>query len=181
MSYPKVVSGPVPQKDPNLAWVETLDAGAKVRVKVYSPAIWGLWTHFNGRTKPCFENHELCEGGHDEETLRWYGYIFGFHYGLNRCSFLQLTAAAARQWFEQIAPGVSLRGMVVDVSRTASKKGRVNLKVAEYMSSSIDSAAKDKDPHASVFKLWKVNHLGGASRYSLVSGPADVPDDLLAG
>lgn len=174
---PDLTSGPMPSLNKQLHWVETLDGGAKVRLKVYSASIWEVWAHFNGRTKPCFKNHEFCEGGHDETTMRWYGFVFGWHYAMNKKAFVQLTAAACRQWFEQIASGISLRGMVIDVSRTASKKGRINLQVAQYLGNESNNLPPDCDPKESLFRLWKVKHVGGAYNLSLVSGPADLPDE----
>ena len=168
----------IPAPNPRLHWVETVEANSKIRFRVWSPAIWEIWTHFTGRTKPCFENHELCQGGHDEATLRWYGYVFGWHEARRGKAFLQLTVGAARKWFDQIAQGVSLRGMVLDVSRGTSKKGPQVLNVVQYVHVGQNEMGQDCDPQHSCFRMWKVNHLGNAFKLSLVSGPEDIPESL---
>jgi hypothetical protein len=158
-------------------WVETVEAKSKMRFRVWSPSIWGLWTHYSGRTKPCFENHDFCEGGHDESTMRWYGYLFGWHEQRRGKAFVQLTLGAARMFYQQIAEGVSLRGMVVDVSRGESKKGPMVVQVVRYISTDADVMGQDCDPLHSLYRMWKVHHLGHAANLSLVSAPRDLPDD----
>jgi hypothetical protein len=168
----------LPVRDPDIHWIETVEAGAQVHFFVYSPAIWQMWTHFTGKTKPCFENHDFCEGGHKEETMRWYGFVYGWHTVRRSRSFLQLTAGAARQWFDQIAPGTPLRGMQITVSRSGqSKQGRMNLSVNKYVNREGDQLGPDCDPKKSLYKMWKVKHVGCAARLSLVTDPADVPSD----
>jgi len=178
-AFPRLSKGNgVPARDPKLHWVETVEANSKIRFRCWSPAIWEVWTHYSGRTQPCFENHDLCKGGHDESTLRWYGYVFGYHEHRRGPGFVQLTVGAARLWMAQIADGVSLRGMVFDIQRGASKKGPQLLNVVHYVHNSEEQMGKDCDPQLSLFRMWHVNHLGHALKLSLVSGPADIPEGL---
>lgn len=165
----------VPEKNPRLQWIETVDANASIRFRVWSPAIWQMWTHFKGKTKPCFENHDLCEGGHDEKTMRWYGYVYGWHEARNGPAFIQLTTGAARTWLKQVASGVSLRGMIITVSRGPKKQGPQRLRVDKFCSTDAVNMGADLDPQHSLFRLWQVNHLGHAFSLSLVSEPEEIP------
>lgn len=169
-------TGDMPARPDTLHWVETLDAGAKVRFAIYSPQLWQVWTHYTGRTKPCFKNHRLCEGGHKEETLRWYAYVFGWHFVECRRTFLQLTLGAARMLREQIATGVSLRGMTVDAMRPGKKQGPMKIQVVQYCKNDVERLGPDCDPHASLFKLWKVNNVGKPMNLKLGCGEDDLPD-----
>lgn len=167
----------VPEPNPRLHWVETVEANSKIRFRVWSPAIWEFWTHFTGKTRPCFTDHKMCYGGHDEATLRWYGYLFGYHEIRRTPAFIQLTTGAARMFLNQVAKGASLRGMVIDVQRGASKKGPQYLQVAQYVNTGQDQMGQDVDPQLSCFRMWKVNHLGHVNKLKLVSGPEDIPAD----
>jgi hypothetical protein len=167
----------IPPKDVRLHWVETVEANAAIKFTVWSPAIWQIWAHFSGKTKPCFKNHDMCEGGHDESTLRWYGFLFGFHQTRNSPAFMQITPGAAREIEAAVAPGSSYRGMVITVHRGRSKQGPLHVKIDRYQTFGEDRLGRDLDPHHSVFRLWKVKHLGQALKFSLVTDPQDVPID----
>lgn len=170
-------TSPVPPPKKNVFWVETVNAGPVIKFRVYSPNIWGIWTHYKGRTVPCFKNHDFCQGGHDETNLRWYGYLFGWHETENRPAFLQVTTGAARQLLTQVAPGVSLQGVYMEVWRKGSKRGPMYTKINQWMPYRGDKKPEDADPHDSLFRMWKVKHVGHAANLSLVTSPADIPED----
>jgi hypothetical protein len=176
MSFKELNSGEMPAKVNHLHWVETVDARTTVRFQSFSPVLWQLWTHYNGRTKPCFARQEMCEGGHKEETLRWYAYLFGYDFSRQRPGFIQLTLGAARMLRASIAPGVTLRGVTIDVRRPGSKQGPLHCNVVNYMNRDSEKMGKDCDPQASLFKLWKVNHVSGAMNLKLGEREEDLPD-----
>jgi hypothetical protein len=176
MSYEKLNSGDMPERPQHLHWVETVDARSKVRFMIFSPQLWQVWTHYSGKTKPCFQNRLMCQGGHKEETMRWYAYLFGYDFNRSRPGFVQLTLGAARMLRQSIAEGVSLKGITVDVSRPGSKQGPLHCSVVQFMNRDSEKMGADCDPHASLFKLWGVNHVGHAMSLKLGDREQDLPD-----
>jgi len=53
-------------------WVERLKGSERGKYTVYSPHIDVFFTHWIGRTVPCYSDHSRCEGGHAErEARKW--------------------------------------------------------------------------------------------------------------
>lgn len=152
----------LPQRDRRIYWIEPVNKGGEVQDwLIYSPNIWGIWTHFHEGTFPCYENHKHCHLGHDSRTLRWKGYLFGFFPRKSKPCFLQLTPASAEALLEQVPEGQNLRGLRIKVSRTDSKKGRLRISIDHY-GAPVDPTKmiKDQDPRFSLFNAWKIDDPG---------------------
>lgn len=159
---PPVDGAPVPQRPKDVFFVEPILAAAKFQFRVWSPAVWGVWTHYHDATSPCYETHKHCALSHDPETLRWKGYVFGWHQGLNKPAFVQLTTAVVWQWWEQLAQGVNMRGQLVSISRGAKRNSRLSIQTCPYQSEAPAKMPKDLHPRASLYNLWKMHDPGWA-------------------
>jgi hypothetical protein len=167
--------GPPPRRD--VLWVERVRGGEKFTARVYSPSMWGVWTHYvKGFSQPCYENSELCCGGHLESNMRWYGYVHAYSFKRQRAVIIQLTAGAAREWLEQLAEGTVLRGQQIEVSRTAADKGRVHVQVQQYQTVAADAIPPHIDPYRSLLAMWKVPPIEELLNRRLVSKPPDIPE-----
>jgi hypothetical protein len=172
---------PPPAKD--ILFVETISGGATQKFKVYSPTFYGVWVHYNPKpvcTKPCYEDHSLCEGGHDAETMRWYAYLHCWSFKYNRQVFLQLTKAAGEMLQEQLKPGDTFRGLVIEVARTEARNGRMSCRVNEWMSSNGKTMPKPMDPTKSLFNFWKVKPRAERLHHKLYGGEIFIPEPLAA-
>lgn len=159
MSRKQVRGAALPDKNPDVYWVVSIDGGKKERFTVYSPQVWGVWTHYHlesKKTTPCYENEKKCFGGHDPRTLRWKGYLFVRSFDMHRNVFLQLTKGGADDLVEQLGPDVQLRGLTIDVKRTASKQGRLYVSIADYIVRDARTFPADLDPRTSLYNVWKI-------------------------
>lgn len=163
-------------------WVETLGAGQSLTFTVYSPSLWGVWTHYSkGGTKPCYEDHTNCEGGHNEKTMRWYGYLFGWSFRKSKNCFVQLTSGACDMLLSQVAPKATLRGLTLSIRRTAASEGRLLVEVQQHAHRDPKRLPMDQDPERSLLKMWKVNaYLLGFNK-SMVSAPEEIPGESKVG
>lgn len=140
-------------------WIESVGGGRVERFLIYSPQIWGVWTHFSNEhklTTPCYKNHKFCFGGHDPRSLRWKGYLFCHSEARKRNEFLQLTEGGAKHLLSQLGPEVALRGLCLDVRRTASKQGRQYVSIADYIIRDPRSFPVDVSPRVTLYNTWKI-------------------------
>lgn len=149
--------------NPDIFWVQSIDGGKQERYTIYSPQIWGVWTHHHyelKRTTPCYDTHKFCFGGHDPRTLRFKGYLFGYSFERHRNEFLQLTEAAVINLEEQLGPEVQLRGLTIDVKRSAKKQGRLYVSIADYIHRDPRTLPMDVSPRASLYNTWDIPDTG---------------------
>jgi hypothetical protein len=152
----------VPMRDRNIFWIEPIPAGTKFQVRIWSPAVWGVWTHYHDATSPCYEDHSHCIDGHDPKTLRWKGYVMGWHYRENKPCFVQLTQAIVWKWWSQIGEGSNLRGCVTAFSRGPKKTSRLGVQIDRYQDQSGENLPQDCDPRKSLYNFWKLPDPGWA-------------------
>lgn len=151
------VRSSLPPVDPGIYWIERLRGSQKISFTVYSPALWGFDTHYNnGRTRLCFEDHDQCIGGHDEATLRWTGYLFGWLHHKNQRAFVQITEGGARKLVNQVAKGTSFRGMELEIWKTKADNGRQNILVRKHAINRGEDLPPDIDPLRSLCKLMDI-------------------------
>lgn len=145
----------VPPRRNDILFVQSPDAGQRFRFLCYSPVIQGFYTHYSGRTVPCYKNHLKCPGGHSLLNRRWKGYLHGWSHARNEPIFLQLTPEAANQLLDQLAEGATLRGLMIEVSRSAKKKGRMSCVLGEAQRAfrSVD-LPPPLDCRRSCYNLW---------------------------
>jgi hypothetical protein len=166
-----------PPRRSSVLWVECIRGNERQKFTVYSPVIFGVYQHWTGRrTVPCWENHELCQGGHRESTLKWRGYIHAWSYTRNSAVFVQLTGESIDCWWNQIARGVSLRGQQIYVVRSKADNGRLFVEVDKYSTRDANKLPEPLDPRESLFKMWGLDASDQDLRSSLVSTPEELPD-----
>lgn len=177
MKTPQLNRCDVPPPVKDVLYVQRLKGDERGQFILYSPAMWGVWTHFhNGRTQPCFENHDLCYGGHQETNLRWKGYVHCWSFMMGRQVILQFTENAARQLLSQLPSGCSLRGKTIEAARSKKSKGRMNVELDRYAMDRADGVPPAIDPLKSIFNMWGIPLDVNLLSRSLVTSPAEVPD-----
>lgn len=129
---PQISTCSKPTLRQNVLFVERLVGNETKCYVIYSESMYGYLTHYNGKTVPCWENHDYCEGGHKEETLRENFLLQAYSQTRGKQVFLYLTPGAAKQLLEQIPEGTSLRGLCIRVTRTEKNKGRLHVQVEEH-------------------------------------------------
>lgn len=147
---------PIPERREDVFFVEPIRAAARFQFRVWSPAVWGVWTHFHEGTSPCYQDHNHCAEGHDPVTLRWKGYVFGWHMALNKPAYVQLSAAVIYRWWEQLGEGANMRGQLVAFGRGPKKNSRLSAEVCQYQTVEPAGLPKDLHPRASLYNLWKI-------------------------
>jgi hypothetical protein len=164
-----------PQASKDVLWVEHVPAASKKLFVIYSPSVYGFDKHFNGKySVPCWENHDLCEDGHKLSTLRTHFYVHAWDFVKKQQCILYLTNGGCRQLLNQMAPGVSLRGQVIEVERTEKSQGRQNVKRVG-LHNDIPSLPKARDPELSVLHEMGCEAVRGRVRRHLSGGEADYP------
>lgn len=122
----------VPLKRKDIFFVESPKALERIEYIVYSVELETCYTHFlNGKTFPCYEDHDLCEGGHTEMNIRWKGYFLGYSDKRREPVFCQLTLDAGNQLMDQLADRTNLRGLKIAVARSKKNNGRMSCGLVE--------------------------------------------------
>ena len=139
-------------------WIECLKGNDVQKFLVYSPEVQGLemhWRPAERRTVPCFQNHDLCPGGHSEKTRKWRCYVFAFSYKRHKNVFVQLTKDAWDSWLSQVKPGASLRGSTINVHRSEKDNGRLWVEVEQWRDNQRKDMPQNEDVRLSAFDLWR--------------------------
>jgi len=135
--------------------VERLSGSDSQQFLVYSPELRGFLTHFvAGRNVPCFGDDSLCEGGCKTANLRENFLLHAWSLKRSRQVFIYLTPGAAEQIIDQIAPGGSLRGRMLRLTRSRTDKGRLRAELGE-LAEGLKSIPPEKDFMASALNLLK--------------------------
>jgi hypothetical protein len=145
-----------PKMRGDILWVERLKGGEESKLVVCSNKVYGFYTHWTGsRTVPCWENHDLCEGGHTENSLRENYFVQCWSQKKNKQVFLYLTPEARNQFFAQMEGNKSFLGQTIVVRRTGAKNGRLLVELAQYAEPKL-IRVKELDPYLSVLTFLKV-------------------------
>jgi len=171
----------LPPEQREVFWVERLKGNERQQFVVYSPTLWGCWTHYNAakkETTPCYEDERFCHGGHEIETMRWRGYVFAWSKSRMEPVFIQLTPGACRSWLKQLAEGATLRGQLIEVWRTKSDKGRLLVAVNKYAHRSNEAMPQPPSPIKSLYNMWHVTEVPHLMRASVVEDEKDLPDEF---
>jgi hypothetical protein len=161
---PKLSMSDTPETKPGVWWVEVPRGNEVVKFLVYSPTKQGVNMHYilkEKRTVPCFENHDLCYGGHSLANLKWRCYVFGFSYKRRKNCFLQLTWEAWETWAHQLQPGTSLRGQTIQVHRTEKNNGRLWIEVETWREKDRADLPRNEDVTLSLYNLWEFDPSDG--------------------
>lgn len=148
----------IPPRRENVFYVRSPKGLETFKFTIYSELVEPVYTHYHGkRTVPCYKNHDLCEGGHSILNLRWKGYLFGWTHEENKLEWLQLTHEAANQLADQLEGAQPFRGITIQVSRTKSKQGRMNVRLIDsWQTLDVRRIRKPPCVRISLFNLWKL-------------------------
>jgi hypothetical protein len=144
-----------PTRPDDVFFIEPIKANAKFSFITWSPAVWGMWTHFHESTSACYENHTHCVEQHDPKTLRFKGYLFGYHMVLLKAAFLQITPACVRALIEQLPDGSTLRGLQLNIVKGQKRNSPVKIGVDPYMVPDESRLRSDLSPRPSIYHMWK--------------------------
>jgi hypothetical protein len=107
----------------NVYKVVTWHPGYVRNVIVLAETFIGLDTHYgNHRTHPCTKPTSACPGHLAQWPIRWKGYLFVKEPSVSRPFFLGLTPGSVEELKDAAQGKVSMRGMIVNVSRTGKHK-----------------------------------------------------------
>lgn len=165
-----------PSRNALVLYIERLKGDDQQSFVIASKKLYGFYTHFtNKRSVPCWENHDWCEGGHSEETMRENFLVQAWSLKKNRMVFLYLTPGGARQLEDQVKPGTPLLGLPIIVTRTRKDNGRLNVQVSEFVTNK-HIAGREIDPWESIMSFLKVPKAIRDQRRSLGSIPKPLLD-----
>lgn len=123
-----------------------------------SSHLWGFQIHWNGkirRSQPCHGTRENCEGCKDELPQREVFYLEGIS-PTHGHAFFELTPEATRKYHDIFDMANGSRGQTIQLSRTASNKGRLLL----TWESAFDCKPKipqetDPEPYLQIMWAWR--------------------------
>jgi len=102
-----------------------LKAGESANFALLGQKVHGVWTHWNGRTDPCIEPKELCNGCAKQHPQRWKGYIFARHESTLELGFLEVTQAMREKLIALLNGEQWMRGSRVKALRGNGQKTSV--------------------------------------------------------
>jgi hypothetical protein len=79
-----------PPSGPKLKVIR-IKANEGCNVALFGTVVHGFWTHYGGRTEPCTEPREHCEGCQKQWPSRWKGYVHCLREDTLQEGFLELT------------------------------------------------------------------------------------------
>jgi hypothetical protein len=146
----------IPPAGPEI-WIYRLKAGEKATLIVYGSKVWGVWTHWNGKSsEPCFTPHDLCTGHKRELPAKWKGYLHGFLYEKQQEVFMEFTPTAAKVLKGEVDLGLPLRGSRITMQRTSAQNGRLKVS-ALAPAPDILKITPEKEPWETLCKLWGIS------------------------
>lgn len=166
----------------SILWIERYKGGVEDHFRVYSPKIEVFYTHYIKQRKtsvPCFADHNLCPGGHDDKTQRWRGYLHGWSRYKNRVCFAQLTSGACHDIMAQLAQGASLRGARIIIFRSKADNGRLHVRFDQYAAAGGTDCPPPLDPEPSILRMLDWDGDAFELHRQSVLKIADLPEDDL--
>ena len=124
--------------------------------RVLSRSVFGIWIHWNGlRSEACFTEKKVCPGCTKGLPRRWKGYLHALATHLNgKDCFLELTPLAVTSILSQVPQGEILRGLRLEVRRTAGgEKGRLQVVVLGDINPG-NGLIAERDPISVLSRLW---------------------------
>ena len=147
-------------KAPADLWVRRLVGSECIQFACASPAIWQFWTHWDGarrKSMPCTKPHKACAGHKLALPRRWKGYLYGVNQAARRYEFLEISLDAATKLLALVGDLVSLRGQRFKVRRGGGDAARLFFEMLpDWETYSKGELDRDKDPTATLLKLWGV-------------------------
>ncbi len=155
---PEISRSDVAPHKEGVLWVECLGGAESHKFTVFSPCVQGVnmhWLAREKRTVPCFQNHDLCPGGHSEKNLKWRCYVHAYSHKRHKQVFVQLTDDAWQSWLHQLREKQNLRGQTIILHRSEKKNGRLWVEVEDWSSDSKRKMPEPLDCKLSLFAMWR--------------------------
>lgn len=152
----QMTSCPRPARDRTVLWVERLKGNDEQEFILASNELYGYYTHWIGaRNVPCWKNHDFCEGGHTEASLRQNYVIRAHSQKRNKMVFLYLTPGAVIELEDKLGDEKEWKGIPLIVTRDSRNNGLLHVRVSVYRERQRISS-KDLDPWESIMNFLKV-------------------------
>lgn len=132
-----------------------VEAGPGVRCQILSPAVWGVWTHWDGaRSRECTGDDASCVGHEKGWPTRWKGYLYVWSSAHKSNVFLELTPGAAAEIIRQHGDGSSLRGLLLRLDRHGTSiRAKVSVELTPCVAG-VETLPPDLSPEPILRKLW---------------------------
>lgn len=139
--------------------VYRLKAGQSIDAIIISKALWGVYTHWNGRTsEPCYQAKGKCPGHKRGLPVRWKGYLHVWDVKKKRQCFLELTPTSAQDLLDALGVG-QMRGQRIVIARQNGDKARLTVNVfgEDRYQCDLTKLPDPRDPYRTLAKLWGVD------------------------
>ena len=132
-----------------------VEKGPGVAVQVCSRAIWGVWTHWDGRrSRECTSEGPLCYGHQQGWPTRWKGYLYVWCPHRKQFCFLECTPNMAGEIIRLQGGIESLRGLLLRASRHGgSIRAKVNVELVQPAGGA-GTLPEEISPEPILRKLW---------------------------
>lgn len=123
---------------------------------ITSTQIYGCWTHWDSyRTQPCpGPDCKLCKDGNPG---RWHCWISIYSQMYGRQAVVQLTALAAQSLLQQCERYPSMRGVLVNFSRSAKRPNARIIVETRQLSQPIDALPAEIDIPKYMGLIWQAS------------------------
>ena len=150
----------LPRTGPEI-WVRRLAASEELQLTCSSPCFWLFWVHWAGdHSLPCFQDHKACPGHRQGLPRRVRGYVYGWVAQYKKYEFLELPPSTVEKTQELLMPSENLRGKVLRYKRGNGRKAGIKVsRVGEATGENFTRLAADRDPAATLVKLWGLEDL----------------------
>lgn len=161
-----------PKAGPDI-WVRRLVASESIVFACASPAVWGVWIHWDGaarKSEPCFADHKKCPGHRRGLVRKWRGYLYGVNGSTRRYEFLEVTPRGSELLLGQCGDLDNMRGTRWTVTRGKGDTARTNFaRLPDWESFTTAKLAEDIDPMKTLLKMWGFEDLDSGLGCSLAS------------
>lgn len=145
---------PLPPRVGPEIYILRLKANQLYTFTIFSPSMWGIFVHWNGKkSEPHFTQEDRCPGCISRRPKRWKGFLHCFCHELGQEVFLELTPASAHSLIGQLGSAGTMRGNRIQAKRGKGDNGRLIITVLTAVTSP-DALGPAKDPQESIMALW---------------------------
>lgn len=149
-----------PPQGPKPLKLVRVKRGWKAVYTILSTSLFGVWTHWDGRTTiPCFKAKQRCQGCANAMPKRWKAYLHCYTTEADKDFLLELTPRACNMLLSEVPEGKMLRGLKIRVER--SPGGRNGRLMASIVGTDphVQRLPAAKDPYNTLAFLWGMDPL----------------------
>lgn len=143
-------------------FIRRVKANQKIDFVCYSKAIWGCWTHWDGRrSHPHLKRKDLCMGCKHGWPKRWKGYLDCFNVDCKQREFVEVTPGVCEFFDAELPAGESLQGQRFELRRGAGDKARFVVTFRTPMQTIKPNwvCPQPLDPKQTLLELWQLNDI----------------------